>query len=197
MSMTAKSLIGNRYGRLLVLDRTANLGKEPRWLCRCECGTEKLVLGLSLKSGSTRSCGCLAVERTIERSTTHGRTGTTEWKAWAAMIARCSNENIKSYKDYGGRGISVCDRWKSFEAFFSDMGERPSSNHQLDRIDNNGNYEPSNCRWSTRKQNMQNRRVTRRYGGLTIRQIAEQTGQNYNTLKTWARRGQMPYLEDS
>ena len=186
----AMEMIGKIFGRLTITERGANAGKERRWWCLCECGNIKLIYGLSLRSGATRSCGCLAREVASKINTTHGMTGTTEWRAWASMKSRCSNEKIKAFHDYGGRGIKVCKEWQSsFLAFYRDMGSRPSPEHQIDRIDNNGNYCPENCRWVTRSENMRNRRVTKRYAGLTLKEWAEKTGKNYNTLKTRARRG--------
>lgn len=183
-------LTGNHYGRLTVIERGPNAGKETRWVCECECGTRTLVYGLSLKSGATRSCGCLVVESNRARSVTHGMFGTPEWQTWSSMKARCQTPSNRSFKNYGGRGITVCERWQeSFDNFIADMGCRPSPDHQLDRIDNDGPYSPDNCRWATAKINMRNRRNTARYGGLTLRELAEKTGENYNTLKTRAFRG--------
>lgn len=115
--------------------------------------------------------------------------GTPEYQTWTAMKNRCRLPNTRGFHRYGGRGITYCERWESFENFYADMGSRPDPSLQLDRIDNDGNYEPSNCRWATRVENSRNRSTTRRHGGLTLREIAERTGENYNTLKTRRRRG--------
>ncbi len=188
--MQARDMTGQVFSRLTVVSRASNVGKEPYWVCICACGETKAVSGSCLRAGSVRSCGCLAREVTSVRSTKHGMVGSPEWFTWASMRARCSNPNTRNFSDYGGRGITVCERWNTFEAFFADMGPRPSSSHQIDRIDNDSGYFPENCRWVTRSENMRNRRITKRYAGLTLREWSEKTGVNYNTLKTQARRGQ-------
>jgi hypothetical protein len=133
------------------------------------------VLGNALRSGMSQSCGCLHREAV----STHGRTGSPEFTVWQMMIQRCTNTNHNSYADYGGRGIRVCQRWlDSFAAFFSDMGERPSAEHTIDRTDNSGNYSPENCRWATRLEQGSNRRNVRM---LTL------AGETLSTTQ-WARR---------
>ena len=193
--MQARDMTGQVFSRLTVLHRTDNVGKEPYWMCLCVCGEVKALSGSCLRSSNVRSCGCLARDITSARSIKHGMVESSEWSTWASMRARCTNPNNRRFFDYGGRGITVCERWtESFESFFADMGPRPSPDYQIDRIDNNAGYYPENCRWVTRAENMRNRRVTKRYAGLTLREWSEITGINYNTLKTQARRGQfVPY----
>lgn len=137
--------------------RAARFVSGRGWLCECSCGGEKTVRGGALTSGNVISCGCRA--NLSLHSVTHGMTGQAEYIAWKAMKARCLNPNHKSYAGYGGRGISICKEWEcSFENFFRDMGFRPSELHSVDRIDNDGNYEPSNCRWATKAEQTRNRR---------------------------------------
>lgn len=161
--LRSTDLTGQKFGRWTVVGTDKReYGKHTRYICKCECGTEKSVSGPSLKIGSSLSCGCLQKERIVSALTKHGHTcltGTTStYNIWRSMNQRCYNKNSRPYKDYGGRGISVCERWRDgFVNFLSDMGERPD-NMQLDRIDNDGNYEPGNCRWVTQKENNQNKR---------------------------------------
>jgi hypothetical protein len=159
--------VGQRFGHWTVLSfgEMRRVGKwqkrKAMWLCRCDCEakTERLVGTGSLNDGSSQSCGC--AQR--ESATKHGESGpgkrTPEYKAWGSMIARCYNPNCTGYESYGGRGITVCDRWRhSYSNFLADMGRKPNPTHSLDRIDNDGNYEPSNCRWATNQEQIDNRR---------------------------------------
>ena len=168
----AVDLTGQRFVRWLVIARGEPLTKDrrPTWLCKCDCGTEKTVLGASLKNGDSKSCGCFSTDKLRALSTTHGMTLTPEHISWKAMMARCRNENRKDYPEYGGRGIVVCERWLKFENFFADMGPKPSPGHSLDRIDANGNYEPGNCRWATASAQQRNKRnsVLISFNGLTL-----------------------------
>lgn len=155
-----KDMAGKVVGRLTVLryDRT-EAGKVVFWLCQCECGEVVSVRGASLRFGHTNSCGCLAREATGNAARKHGRSKTKTYAVWKTMRQRCSNPNDANYHYYGGRGVSVCGRWESFEAFIADMGEAPKG-LTLDRIDPNGNYEPGNCRWATWAVQRHNRRDT-------------------------------------
>lgn len=160
--MKRYELTGKTFERLTVL-RFAGMGTHghTEWHCICSCGTKKVVRGSCLVQGVLRSCGCLS----IERSTTHGnapRTGvSSEYRSWAHAKSRCECITNNKYPDYGGRGITMCERWRnSFAAFLEDMGKKPSSKHSIDRENNNGNYEPGNCRWATILQQANNKRTT-------------------------------------
>jgi hypothetical protein len=153
-----KDLTGLRFGRLLVTGRGENTAVgQARWICSCDCGKETLVHGYSLRGGLSNSCGCLQRLKTSTANKTHGQTKTSLYRIWAGMFTRCYDKNHRTYKWYGGRGITVCPRWKSFENFSADMGPRPG-NLTLDRINNDGNYELSNCRWASVKEQNTNRR---------------------------------------
>lgn len=155
------NLSGKKFGRWTVIDRdTSKKHKKSMWNCVCECGEKRVVQGYNLSSGSSRSCGCLSSDTAKHNNSTHGLSNTKEYATWERMIQRCENESHRDYNDWGGRGIRVCSQWRlSFETFLEDMGHRPSDSHSIDRIDNDGNYEPSNCRWATKSQQIRNRRV--------------------------------------
>ncbi len=178
----SRDLTDKRFGRLVVTGFAGRgRGKLLIWNCRCDCGTECTSYGYGLTSGVKRSCGCLASEVTSKRSKTHGMHESPTYKSWRSMIRRCEAPGDISYPRYGGRGISVCDRWRaSFQAFLDDMGERPSKAYQLDRIDNNGSYENENCRWATRKEQARNRRsqtiLTFNGESLCVSEWAERMG---------------------
>lgn len=151
----ALPLQGRRFGRLLVVERDGSTpGGFVAWACRCDCGARTVVRSTYLASGHTTSCGCAAPEK-------HGQWGTPEYTAWSGARGRCMNEKDSSYRHYGGRGITMCAQWtSSFPAFLADMGPRPSPGHSLDRMNNDGNYEPGNCRWATGSEQHANRRCT-------------------------------------
>ena len=145
-----QDLSGNIYGRLKVMGEPITLNGRTKWLCKCDCGENVYVRADNLKYGTTSSCGCLRLERLKDKISTHGCAGTQTYQIWEAMNQRCNNKNSSSYKNYGGRGIKVCDRWSGVDGysnFLKDMGERPDK-LSLDRKDVNGNYEPDNCRWA-------------------------------------------------
>lgn len=194
-------LTGREFGRLTVLGKDSRVGNGhvAYYRCKCLCGAEKVVRGTQLTSGVTRSCGCLhrevaASQREVLRraNTTHGLSRTRAYSAWLAMWKRCTDPSVTSYKWYGRRGISVCDRWRDVSAFVSDMGQPPPG-FTLDRKDCSGNYEPSNCRWATRKEQCNNRTSNRliSYRGerKTVAQWASITGISETLLARRVRDG--------
>jgi len=182
---------GSNFGRLTCMRRVdppeSAANKHNRYyLCQCSCGNEVVVRLSDLLSGGTKSCGCLHSELAAERGrllkTTHGMCGTSEYNIWKAMIDRCTNEKHRSYDNYGGRGITVCDRWRSsFENFYSDMGDRPPG-MSLDRIDNDGDYTPDNCRWTTWREQSRNRRNNRLIEGKPLAEWCEDNNLNYKVV---------------
>lgn len=169
------NLAGREFTRLTVIKpvgKTSN--RKIVWLCRCLCGKTLEVVGASLVSKNTESCGCLH----IDKVTTHRSCRSSEYKSWSGMLSRCRSETNPDWDNYGGRGITVCDRWLEFENFLEDMRPKPSPKHSIDRINNNGNYEPINCRWATRVEQDNNKRTNRMltYNGETM------------CLTAWARR---------
>lgn len=188
---TPRELVGQRFGRLTVLGeaeryRPNTRGSLRRWLCRCDCGAERVVFQNALTSGVTVSCGCYNKEAVIRAGTKHGGFRSPEYGPWNKMLDRCRNPNSNAYANYGGRGIRVCEKWLSFEGFLEDMGPRPTRRHQLDRIDVNGDYCKANCRWATPDLQMRNTRRNRLFTHegmtLTLMDWAKIYGIHYNTL---------------
>lgn len=191
-----KSLVGQKFGRLEVKKFADHIGKrfDIAWRCLCECGSTVVVRATHLKSGHTTSCGCLQKEVVSALNTTHNQSDSREYDVWVSMLQRCNNHQNPSYHRYGARGIIVCEEWnESFEVFIRDMGRRPSPAHSIDRINNNGNYEPLNCRWATRREQARNMRsnVILDYNGksLCLSEWAEQVGIPLSIIDSRLRRG--------
>lgn len=166
--MRKLQLTGQQFGYLKVLrevERPAYATRRQRcsfWLCLCECGKQAIFPGGDLNSGNNKHCGCKTHELFVKAHLTHGHaTGgklSSEYYSWQGMIARCTNPKNKAYRHYGGRGIEVCERWRfSFETFLSDMGRKPNPSLTIERINNDGHYEPANCKWASRSEQMRSR----------------------------------------
>lgn len=187
----ALDLASTRFGKLLVLDRTQkDRNGAWMWLCRCDCGREVNVRGATLKAGRTSACQSCAA---ITRNTTHGETGSALYARWRAMLDRCENPNHRAWKNYGGRGIKICEEWHQYAVFARDMGSAFESHLELDRINVDGYYEPANCRWVTHADQQSNKRtnhtLTWRGRTLTATKWASVLGLNPNTLIYRLRRG--------
>lgn len=182
-----EDLTGAVFGRLTVVGRceSEKPQKSSVWLCQCLCGNRVVVQRNNLRSGHTRSCGCLKKEFSFAAA--HGQTDTRLFRIWSLMKDRCKNRNTQSFKSYGGREISVCDEWNNFQTFYDwAMANGYSDDLTIDRIDVNGNYSPDNCRWATVKEQQNNRRnnhfVTYNGKTQTIAQWSEELGINQSTL---------------
>ncbi len=210
MAPKRKDLTGLVFERLTVLEFVGLRNRNIWWRCCCKCGKEVTVSSQALRCrGNTKSCGCLQREKAAEQArqmgagnVTHGMTNTREYETWHHMHQRCSDPNLPNYPHYGGRGIKVCERWcgeNGFSAFYADLGPRPSSKHQLDRIDPNGDYKAGNCRWVTSKEQQRNRRlhVLLTYEGRTqcLAAWAEEFGLTIDRL--WNRLGAGWPLEEA
>ena len=149
--------VGERFHRLTVVGREALANGRVKWICRCDCGVTVSPHACDVKRGHTKSCGCANQESRIASNTKHGYNRTPTYVAWSNMWARCTNPKRRDYKNYGGRGIVVCQRWERFEHFLADMGEKPGS-LSLDRINNDEGYSPNNCRWATASEQRKNQR---------------------------------------
>ena len=187
-------LTGKKFNRWYVKGLSHQKGKMLYWSCVCECGTERAVFGGDLKRGGSKSCGCYGIEERTARATSHGMAFHPAYGSWKKMKSRCSDPNNDGYKDYGGRGITVCDYWMSFKGFWEDMGPTWKEGLSIDRIDVNGNYEPGNCRWATPKEQGNNRRTNHIVTGpngvkMTVTEAAEAYGINRNAVYARIRYG--------
>jgi len=187
-----KDLTGQKFSRLAVIrfaGQTHN--KKSLWYCKCDCGNVSIFSSSGLKSGKTTSCGCFKIDKAKKCNVTHGHKSdgksSKTYKTWQSMSSRCQNPNDSNFENYGGRGITVCERWKKFSNFLEDMGERPEGN-TIDRIENNLGYYKDNCRWATDVEQANNRRnnIYLTYGGKTqtISQWERELGMNPVTLRS-------------
>lgn len=194
----APDITGHTFGRLTVLRRVgSDKHGKTRWLCRCECGVEAVRSAHLMRKGESLSCGCLQRETNVSAPTRHGsaKVGrvTREYEAWSNMLARCENPKATHFDCYGGRGITVCPQWHDFAVFIADMGPKPSLKHSIDRRENNGNYEPGNCRWTTTKVQSRNTRRNRfiTFNGetMTLAEWGERLGTNGTVIGLRLRHG--------
>lgn len=199
------NLKGHRFGNLVVLSLSHKERREYSygwmtivfWNCQCDCGGVRTIPTARLRSGASTSCGCAKSKKLKEAHTIHGGTNKPEYRVWSHIKGRCNNPKDKAFRNYGGRGVMVCDRWNdSFEAFLEDVGERPTSRHQLDRTNNNGNYEPGNVRWVLPSVNCRNKRnncmLTYMGSDRTLAEWAEIVPSPYGTIASRMRKGWPP-----
>ena len=180
------NLVGNRFGIWTVM---AYIGGSV-WTCQCDCGNVRGIKTCDLRSGSSKSCGCVHAGTARGFRLLHGGKGTPEYRTWKHMRERCSSPSCEDYKNYGGRGISICRQWDDFTVFLLDMGPRPGRGYSIERLDVNGNYEPSNCVWATTTEQARNKRTTTYIGTEKLVEIAEARGEKPNTLHRRRYRGQ-------
>lgn len=191
MPSYAKEMIGKKFGNLRIIERAgSNKHGMAMWLCKCDCGASYVAEGCRLRKGNTKSCGCLKKTHAIK----HHDSGSSEYWAWVGAKDRCNNPNSKHYKDYGGRNVTMCASWQnSYENFLRDMGRKPSTEYSLDRVNVNGNYEPSNCRWATPEEQANNRRdnnkILYRGKSQTLSRWSRELNLNLKTLDKRYRKG--------
>lgn len=189
----ARDLTNQRFAKLVAEKRShKDAFGAWMWLCHCDCGQTTTIRAAQLSSGHVRSCGC-GVREAAAQPRTHGQTGTPLYLRWRSMLDRIDNKNGSNFHNYGGRGIRICDRWRSFEAFSADVGSTFERSLELDRIDVNGHYEPGNCRWATEQVQQRNKRTNHNltFAGRTqtVQDWAEERGVKANTIITRLRRG--------
>lgn len=191
------NLAGQRYGRLIII---SCVGRDKHgnsiWLCKCDCGNEKVIAAYQMKSGTTKSCGCLAHEFTVKKNTTHGMAKTPIYNVWCAMKKRCLNPNDAFYYNYGGRGIKLSEKWSTFEGFYEDMGDTYKKGLTIERRDSNGNYCKENCAWDTRlvqgNNTRRNHRETVNGVNGTLAELCRKHNIPYTTIKRRLERGWTP-----
>lgn len=175
-------LTGRQFGRLTVIKRDTS-AKRVKWICQCSCGNIKSIQSTHLISGASTSCGCYHKERNSEVQTTHGSSKTSLHNRWKAIRQRCNNPNDRAYKNYGGRGITLCEEWNDYKAFEEwSKANGYSEELELDRIDNNRGYSPDNCRWVKCVINNHNRRITVKVDGMPLRDFSDKYGLDYTTV---------------
>lgn len=191
-------MTGQKFGMWTILSLRSKSSKVTLWDCQCECGKKVAVRSGNLRNGASTSCGCESLKRLLKSRITHGETRggiqTSEYQCWVAMKQRVFNKNHVGYKNYGGRGIAICERWlNSFEDFIADMGRRPTPKHSIERVENDGNYEPSNCVWGTKAEQINNTRSNNRVTvgsvTLTVSQWAKRSGLKRTTISGRMRMG--------
>ena len=191
MGRKTEDLTGQKFGRLTAIGGYDRSAGKTYWDFQCDCGTVKSIPAGAVKNGSISSCGCLKSDVMKDRMTSHGHSNrgkrSRAYSVWAAMVARCTNQRLPNWDDYGGRGIKVCDRWMKFENFLEDMGE-PEKGMSIDRIDNDRGYSKENCRWATRHEQNMNRRNTMyvEYDGqrVALLDLAKSKSVDYNLLRS-------------
>lgn len=189
-------ITGKRFGRIVAIEPSKEIAtnKSKKWICKCDCGTVKEIRSSDLRFGKVTSCGCWKDEKTSKRFKTHGKSNTLIYNIWTSMKGRCYRKTSKDYPNYGGRGIRICDEWKdSFMNFYNwSVANGYEERLTIDRIDPNGNYEPSNCRWIENEKQALNRRNSKyyEYDGLSLsaREWSEKLNINYNTMRDYLNR---------
>jgi hypothetical protein len=190
-------LSGQIFGRLTILEQVENKNGRVQWKCQCECGNIIFVQSGCLRGGHTKSCGCLCLEINREKATIHGMCNTPEYNVWTLIKKRCCNPSDEAFKNYGGRGITICDEWNNdFMAFYNYVGPRPSKKHSIDRINNNSGYRPGNVRWATRYEQNNNGRnnheITIHGWTMNLGQWAHFVGKSRQTIFSRLQKGWYP-----